>query len=264
LEGLSPPQREVVSALRRCTSREYFLPGDVVTVSSLAAHSEPHLLKALQDCDADAFSQKLAAAGLTPTELRSESLATERLAGLPLGLRKRIASWLEREHAPVEVADIKDSGVYTVGDGAGGARDAHYCFMSLVDSGPLYRALAEMGFCDREAIAVALDSLGMRSFHAKEGLNSDKGQRLLDVLTGGDPAEADNPDPQGKIAAAGSSLAAEAMLRARELVDDYVSLLACLRRCALSDTALMHVSAACETAGLPALVYRCDRSGLPL
>ena len=239
---ISGAQKEVVRSLKRADMRDCYLPGDVIVVCSLAGKNLDLLLNQLQARDVPDIKRKLEKGGVTVDNLRSASLTGEDLKAwcLPLGLRKGILSWRDKEYTPWKVVSLKGSGIFELVSDSFGKREAHFSLMSLVEVGPLSAALSEMGFHDREAISVALQTLRLGSFNS--GLDSPDGQKILDLLIGGsldnlqEVQGEDEEEEAGEVEKQASNSSSvtggtscQAKIIAQEQVNNYAAVLAILR-----------------------------------
>ncbi len=233
---ISAAQKDAVRSLKlREAQCNFFLPGDIVAVSSLAGKNLDLLLNHLATRNLDEIKQKLEQSGVTIDTLKSPALTGEELKalGLPLGLRKAILSWREREATPWKVVAVRDNGTFEITCTPFGKGEAHSCLMSLIDDAELFKGLSEMGISDREAVTIALQTLKLTSFAGK--LEAPEGQRILDLLLGGavDNEEASGHGAGGKsdsVKGDGASVAAaDAQAKAREKVNNYAAVLAILR-----------------------------------
>jgi hypothetical protein len=216
-------QLELLKALKLRDSRFFFLPGDTVQLSSLAAFNLEAFVEKLELSSPEIVSdtiRNLRNGNLTTTDLLSPSLTADRLKslGIPLGPRKAILEFRDKAKSSFKVVTIRKNGTYEVKNDAAEARDAHYVQLSFVENGKLASSLEELGFVERERISSDLISLKLEAFDA--GLDTPEGQKIIDSLT--------SSSENGKMDTDNSDANKEDT-KARQKVEDCIKVFAALR-----------------------------------
>jgi hypothetical protein len=219
---ISASKQELLSSLKLRDSRFFFLPGDIVQLTSLAAFSLESFIEKLDLSSPDIVAdttQKLRKGNLTTTDLLSASMTGDQLKslGIALGPRKAIMEQKEKAKSTFKIVTVRKNGTYEVKNDASETSEAHYVQLSFVENGKIASSLQELGFVDRDIISGALISLKLEAFDA--GLDTSDGQKIIDYLT----------SSSDKKVTADDSDANDEDNKARQKVEDYIKVFAALQ-----------------------------------
>ncbi len=221
---VSEVQHELLKALKLRNSRFYFLPGDTVQLTLLAAFCLESFVEKLGLSSPEIAKetlQNLRNGNLTTTDLMSPSLTGDRLKslGIPLGPRKAILEFRDNAKSTFKIISIRQNGTFEIKNDTSETKDAHYTQLSFVENGKVASSLEELGFVEREIISRALISLKLEAFDA--GLDTTDGQRIIDSLT--------SSSDTGKDGTLFGSEETKEDSKARQNVEDYIKLFAALK-----------------------------------